>query len=131
MKEFAMRLKENADLKKSLEEAISANAIKAAVILSGVGCLKSCHIRLAGAREWLDKKEDLEIVSLQGTLAENGIHVHISVSDDRGNTFGGHLDTGCVVNTTCELVIAILEEYAFERQEDESTGYRELTVKKL
>ena len=131
MREFAVRLKENEDIKKRLVEILETEKICAAVILSGVGCLKRSSIRLAGAIRNLEKETDLEIVSLNGTLAENGVHVHIAVSDRSGQTWGGHLNEGCIVNTTCELVLGILEEYRFERTEDESTGYRELNIEKL
>lgn len=32
-----------------------------------------------------------EIVSLVGTIAVNGPHIHISLSDGTGTTIGGHL----------------------------------------
>lgn len=43
---------------------------------------------------------------------------------------GGHLKEGCIVRTTCELVICILEETIFERQPDDITGFDELVIKK-
>ena len=59
------------------------------------------------------------------------MHLHISASDQSAQTVGGHLLDGCTVNTTCELVIGILEEYRFFREFDPATGYRELTTKRI
>ena len=42
---------------------------------------------------------------------------------------GGHLEDGCIVNSTCELVILTLDEYEFSKYYDEETGYNELLIK--
>ena len=81
MKELAVRLKKGADLKASIEEICLKNEVGCAVILSGVGCLYEAQIRLAGATEVLEIKEDLEIVSLTGTIAAGKSHIHISLAD--------------------------------------------------
>jgi predicted DNA-binding protein with PD1-like motif len=41
---------------------------------------------------------------------------------------GGHLKTGCIVRTTCELVIGILDDITFKRKTDPETGFDELTL---
>jgi len=126
MKELAFRLRKNADLKQSLEQSVQQQEIDTAVVLSAVGCLSKVKIRLAGAQSYLEKQEDYEIVSLMGTLSKGKAHLHISLSDDKGNCIGGHLDYGCLINTTCEVVLGLLEEYESVRQMDESTGYKEI-----
>ena len=83
MKELAVRLKKGADLKASIEEICLKNEVSCAVILSGVGCLYEAQIRLAGATEVLEFKEDLEIVSLTGTIAAGKSHIHISLADEK------------------------------------------------
>ena len=69
-----------------------------------------------------------EIVSITGTLSEDGVHIHISVSDELGNTIGGHLKDGCIVNTTAEIVLNIFDNINFRREYDEKTGYGELVI---
>ena len=130
MKEFACRLERGADLRLSIERACVENAFGTAVVLSGVGSLSRAHIRLAGAENELDVEEDLEIVSLNGTVANGRAHLHIALSDEIGNVFGGHLQEGTLVNTTCELVLGILEDYSSSREYDEKTGYREINFRK-
>ena len=46
-----------------------------------------------------------------------------------GKTIGGHLSDGCIINTTCELIILELPNYTFTREMDDSTGYKELVIK--
>ena len=75
-------------------------------------------------------EEDFEIVSLTGTVSKGEAHLHISLADEIGNVFGGHLMEGCIVNTTCELVLGILEGYGSKREYDKATGYDEIVFKK-
>ena len=130
MKEHAFRLTKGQDLKLELEKYVKQNKIQAATILSCVGCLYEAVIRNAGGKDCVKLNKKLEIVSMTGTLSENGCHLHISVSDEKLNTFGGHLKDGCLVNTTAEIVLLELEDYSFTREMDEATGYKELVIRK-
>lgn len=123
------RLQKGQDLKREIENIVKENNIKAGIILSSVGCLNHLHIRLAGGKEYLESSADYEIVSLNGTLSLDGLHLHIAVSDINGKCIGGHLCYNCIVNTTCELVVESIDEYLFSREFDDNTGYRELVVK--
>ena len=130
MKEFAIRLKNGDDLKKKIEEICLENHFNTAIVLSGVGSLKKAHIRLAGAKNEIESEEDFEIVSLTGTISNGKAHLHISLSDEISNCIGGHLKEGSLINTTCEIVLGILEEYTSERIYDKDTGYEEINFKK-
>ncbi len=130
IKTHAFRLTNGQDLKYELEKYAEENNIKAGVIASCVGCLSKANIRNAGATKCIEIKKDLEIVSMTGTFSLDGCHLHLSVSDENLNTYGGHLKDGCIVNTTAEIVILELEEYIFTREMDERTGYKELTITK-
>lgn len=129
MKKLVVRLKRGDLLKESILEICEKEKIEAGVILSSVGSLKKAFIRNAGATEIKELNKDLEIISLNGTVSMNRIHLHICVSDENLMTYGGHLEKGSVVNTTCELVILILDEYEFDKIYDEETGYNELLIK--
>ena len=130
MKEHAFRLTKGQDLKKELEKYIKENNIKAGIMASCVGCLYEAVIRNAGGKDCIKLEKNLEIVSSTGTFSSDGCHIHISVSDEELNTYGGHLKEGCLVNTTAEIVILELEEYTFTREMDETTGYKELVIRK-
>lgn len=124
----SFRLTKDMDLKKEIEEYAINNKISG-VVLCSVGCLSKLTIRLADGKNILEKEGKFEIVSITGTLSEDGVHIHISVSDENGNTIGGHLKNGCIINTTAEVVLQIFEDIKFKREYDKKTGYDELIIK--
>lgn len=128
MKTFALRLHPGQDLKEELIAFTKNNNIHAGIILTGVGSLTKATLRLAD--ETITKTFDsrFEIVSLVGTLCQEGVHLHISLSDEQGNTIGGHLKEGCLIYVTAEIVIAELEQVRFSRVFDQQTGFKELVI---
>ena len=128
MKTFALRLKPDQDLKKSLKNFVVNNNIEAGFILTAVGSLQQATIRFANQNESHVLLGKFEIVSLVGTLSVNGIHLHISIADSEGITRGGHLVDGCLIYTTAEIVIGESESLIFSRQVDKQTGYLELEI---
>ncbi len=124
-----IRLKPGEDLKIQLDEYIKANHIKAACMLTCAGSLQQAAIRYAGLPAEEILKEKFEIVSLTGTLAETGSHLHISISDCTGKTIGGHLKEGCIIYTTAEIVIGIMHGVSYLRETDNTYGYKELVIK--
>lgn len=128
MKNFALRLKPNQDLKERLKEFVIRNQIQSGFILTTVGSLKQATIRFADQNDSKVFYEKFEIVSLVGTLSTSGLHLHIVISDKNGKTIGGHLDYGCIIYTTAEIVIGTSTEFIFIRIIDEETGYKELKI---
>ena len=121
------RLTKGMDLKGEIEKYTIDNKVSGTII-SSVGCLTSLVIRLADGESILKKDGNFEIVSVTGTLSPDGVHIHISVSDEFGNTIGGHLKDGCIVNTTAEVCLVLFDNIKFSRTFDESTRYDELVV---
>ena len=121
------RLTKGMDLKKEIDKSAVENHISG-IILCSVGCLSKLVIRLADGESILKKEEPFEIVSITGTLSPDGVHIHISVSDSNGNTIGGHLKDGCIINTTAEVCLQIFDDIQFSRKYDQSTGYNELVI---
>jgi len=68
-----------------------------------------------------------EIVSAEGTVSREGIHVHHAIADTDGTVYGGHLLEGFIVHTTAEIGI-IKSKKIFKRIYDPKTGYKELFV---
>jgi predicted DNA-binding protein with PD1-like motif len=150
----AFRLEPNDSLKESLCEIASIifarlpeKESSSLFMMTAVGSLKDVTLRLANAskksmdgneskksngndiKQWLDQR--FEIVSLVGTFSRDGsCHLHLSISDAEGNSFGGHLIAG-IVFTTCEVVIGSIDGVNFQREEDERTGYKELIPKQI
>lgn len=132
MKLYIKRLKPGTDLKKELQTLVDSQRIMAGFLVSCVGSLSRVVLRMAGAEPGNEKiksiDEKLEIVAVEGTLSQDGIHVHLSVSDRNGNVFGGHLKEGCLVDTTVELAVGESETHIFHRRLDEKTGFKELEI---
>ena len=120
---------------KAAFSAMETSGTSSAFILTAVGSLDRVKLRMANAsntdgdfvnevKQW---KERLEVVSLVGTFSREGKHLHMSVSDGRGNVVGGHVISGRIF-TTLELVIGVIPNVDFSRVQDPATGYKELVV---
>jgi uncharacterized protein len=129
MKVYALRLKPNQDLRVELEKFTKENKIGAGFIITAVGSLKETKIRLADKNDSTAFEGKMEIVSLVGTLAPDGVYLHISLSDSNGKTIGGHLTEGCKIYTTGEIVIGATDEIVFTRETDAETTYKELKIR--
>ena len=121
-----IRLKRGEDLLDSIKQLCKEKDIKAGVVLSGVGCISSGRVRDASGVRIREIAEHCEIVSLNGTVSAVRCHIHIALSKEDLTTIGGHLCSGCIVNTTCELVIGELPGVAYDEEADAETGYDEL-----
>lgn len=122
------RLRRGQDLYEEIEKYAKEHHIAAGVVVSAVGCVYRWELRAAKAVHIYSETEHVEIVSLMGTVSENGCHLHASFAKEDLSLIGGHLRPGCLVNTTAEIVLLELEGFSFTRQEDEETGYKELVI---
>ena len=125
-----VRLHRGEDLLESIRQVCREKHIQAGVILSGVGCLLRGRVRDASGVSIREIADHCEIVSLNGTVSDQPCHIHIALSFEDLNTVGGHLSTGCIINTTCELVIGELPGIYYGVEEDPETGYDELVFQK-
>lgn len=126
MKCHCLRLRRGMDLMDSIKALCAERSIAAGVVLSAVGCISRGRIRDASGVTIREITEHCEIVSLNGTVSEKRCHLHIALSKEDLSTIGGHLCQGCIINTTCELVIAEIPGTVIEKEFDEETGYSEL-----
>lgn len=122
------RLTPHQDLKRGVMEYAKTNSISAGIVLTCVGSLEEFHIRFANEKVGEMQRGFFEIVSLTRTFSASSSHLHISVSDSKGNTIGGHLLDGNHVYTTAEVAIGVLPALVFERQLDPTYGFNELVV---
>jgi predicted DNA-binding protein with PD1-like motif len=109
--------------------AVRGRGCGAAFVLTGIGSLSEAHLRFAGAETPQRLTGALEILSLSGTIASNGPHLHMALADAAGAVLGGHVAPGCIVRTTAEVLLALLSDWEFARQPDAATGYDELVVR--
>ena len=123
----AIRLTPGQDLMKQLR--IWASDHDAASVLSVVGSLNHANLRFANQPQPTRIDGPLEILSLSGTLSKHGVHLHLSVADGQGKMTGGHLKLGSEVFTTAEIVLGVYPDLVFDRELDETYGYKELVVR--
>ena len=126
MKCHCIRLRRGDDLMLSIKEICKEKHIAAGVVLSAVGCISEGRIRDASGVTIREIRDHCEIVSLDGTVSEARCHLHIALSKEDLTTIGGHLCPGCIINTTCELVIGQLPGIRYGVEQDDETGYDEL-----
>ena len=124
-----LRLHRGDDLMLSIRKVCQEKNIKAGVVLSAVGCISEGRVRDASGVNIRRITEDCEIVSLNGTVSAQRCHLHIALSKEDLSTIGGHLCPGCIINTTCELVIAQIPGVCYGVEEDAQTGYDEIVFK--
>ena len=122
----SIRLRRGDDLMLSIKALCKEKRIAAGVVLSAVGCISRGRVRDASGVTIREITDHCEIVSLNGTVSETRCHLHIALSKEDLSTIGGHLCAGCIINTTCELVIAELPGVRIDVEQDPETGYDEL-----
>jgi uncharacterized protein len=128
MRNYTFRLKPGQDLFDSIALLVREQNIEAGCVLSGVGSLTHVSLRFANQEIHAEFDGHFEIVSITGTVSVHGSHLHISVSDGDGKTMGGHLESGCKIYTTAEIVIAAFDEVIYKREFAADSGYEELVV---
>ena len=75
--------------------------------------------------QFFDLQRRLEITKLTGNVSVRDgspmVHAHVTLADDEGKCFGGHLAQGTVI-FACELIVQAFKGPLFERGYDEDTG---------
>ena len=75
--------------------------------------------------QYTDLDFPLEIANLVGNISlkdgSNFVHAHVTLVDETGKTYGGHLGQGTVV-FACEFVLEVFDGPLFNRCYDEETG---------
>mgnify|MGYP002395759136 CR=1 FL=1 len=125
---LARRFHPGDDLRRSLQLWMKEEAIAAGWIMSGIGSLQQAALRFAHQPEPTVLKGYFEILSLSGTVSQDGLHLHGAIANEQGEVLGGHICKGCLVYTTAELVIGVTDQLRFTRQPDPQTGFLELQI---
>lgn len=127
-KTLALRLHPGTDVRHYLEDFAIEQKIGAGVILGAVGSLSKTCLRFANNRAHTELSGKQEVLTLSGMLSDEGVHLHMSVADSKGECKGGHVAYGCIVYTTLEIAIAHLRDVRFQRVLDKNTGFKELKI---
>jgi len=120
------RLYEDEDLLESITEQAKKSRIKTGYFIL-IGTLKRAKLGFyrEGRYQPIEMAGPLEITSCVGNVSikkgEPFTHAHISVSNDKGEVFGGHALLGCTVAATGELVLVETAGVNLQRKFDKKT----------
>jgi len=106
-----LQLAPGSDLRRSLEEFAVARAASG-FVLGVVGDLSRAAFQCPGQPNPSVIEGDLEIITLNGTLAPEGVHLHLSLSDGACQVWGGHLEHGTLVRKGAQLLVGVFAESA-------------------
>ena len=109
MRTLSLKLGPGSDLRRSLEQlAIEQGA--PGFVLGVVGNLSRAAFQCAGRSGPTILEGDLEIITLQGTVAPGGVHLHLSLSDSDCQVWGGPLEPGTLVLKGADLLVGFLPD---------------------
>jgi predicted DNA-binding protein with PD1-like motif/glutaredoxin len=109
MHPLPLHLGPGSDLRASLEQvAIETGA--SGFVLGVVGDLSQAAFQCPGLEEPTVLQGHLEIITLQGTVAPQGVHLHLSLSDGDCQVWGGHLEHGSLVLRGADLLVGFLPQ---------------------
>ncbi|XP_076053888.1 bifunctional protein GlmU-like isoform X2 [Oratosquilla oratoria] len=97
-----------AKAKSFLEDYVKKNTPSGVFVLSCCGSVKSVTLRYASDPDGTTNTIEtlykyFEVLSMTGTLSQEGTHLHITLADNTGRTVGGHLVGNLMVQTTMEI----------------------------
>ena len=101
-----LRLAPGSDLRRTLEEFVRERDA-GGFVLGVVGDLSSAAFQCPGQPQPTLIEGDLEIITLNGTLSPEGVHLHLSLSDGACQVWGGHLEPGTVVRKGAEVLVGL------------------------
>lgn len=122
------RLETSDDLLDALDKVCSKHAIDNGT-LQGLGALKSANLAFYNQQTHVYEAyafdQPMELLNLTGNISSKDgkrfLHLHVTLSDQQGRAFGGHVNPGCIV-FACEFSIQKLGGKPWERKPHAETG---------
>ena len=102
---------------KSLKYISQSLGFNTASIVCGIGSFSSVVYQYGGVDFKL--KQNLEILSISGTIVDGMPHIHVTMIDFDGNVTGGHLYEGTIY-TIGEITLQKTNLNLFRKQRDGS-----------
>ena len=108
MRTVRLHLEPGSDLRQTLQQLAVAERASG-FVLGVVGNLSQAAFQCPGQSQPTVLNGELEIITLNGTLAPEGVHLHLSVSDGACQVWGGHLEPGSRVLGGADLLVGLLD----------------------
>ena len=109
MKPLRLKLGTGSDIKLSLENLCEKSNING-FILGVVGDLSAAVFQCPNKQDKTFLGGKLEIITLNGSLSPDFVHLHLSISDTNCQVWGGHLEKGSIVSKGVDILIAVLSD---------------------
>lgn len=128
-----LRLHEGEDLFPALEAFATRETVRAGVVVSGIGMLRSATVGYWNGQEyeWKETAEPMELVALHGSIAvvdgAPSVHLHVGLAGRDHRLVGGHLKRA-TVGVLGELYVETFPDRTFGRPMNESVGLRGLDL---
>lgn len=126
---LVLRFKNQADLLAGLERMVKEHKVRNAVILSGIGSVKSYHYHTVSngtfpSKNVFVKNPDgpADITNMNGYVIDGRVHAHITLADP-DKAFGGHLEAGTSVFTFAVVTMGVFKDGMDLKQADDK-NYR-------
>ena len=119
---YRVRLDRGDLLLESVLDLIQKYNIQDGAVLTAAGTLQECtfhavkSIATKAEEQFITKKGPIEILGLNGIIAAGEPHLHLTLGNPSGSTFGGHIEKGCKVLYRAELTIAKFSGTALARK---------------
>lgn len=122
-----LRFKYDTDLLAGLESMVRQEKIRNAVILAGIGSVRSYHFHAVSNREFPSKDlfvtnptGSADLVTMNGYVIDGRVHAHVTFADG-DKAFGGHLEPGTRVFTFAIVTLGVVDDAAnFARLDDKT-----------
>ncbi len=108
MRSLPLKLSAGSDLRKSLQE-MAQEQNRSGFVLGVVGNLSRAKFQCPGQSGPTVLEGNLEIITLNGTVSPNSVHLHLSLSDSACQVWGGHLEPGTIVLKGADLLVGFLD----------------------
>jgi predicted DNA-binding protein with PD1-like motif len=109
-----LRFKSDSDLLDSFEKLVKQEKIRNAVILAGLGSVRSYHVHQISNRTFptknvyeKDPTAPADLIGMNGYVMGGRIHAHMTLANP-DKAFGGHLEPGTNVFTYAIVTLGVL-----------------------
>jgi predicted DNA-binding protein with PD1-like motif len=113
---LVLRFKNQADLLAGLERMVKEQKVRNAVILSGIGSVKSYHYHTVSNGTFPSKNifvrnpaGPADITGMNGYVIDGRVHAHLTLADP-DKAFGGHLEPGTSVFTFAIVTLGVFKD---------------------
>jgi predicted DNA-binding protein with PD1-like motif len=123
-----VRLKNKTDMLDGLQQAVTREHIRNAVILSGFGSVTSYQTHVVGnttlpAKNVFTKENGpYDLTTVGGFIMNGRVHAHITLASTQKMT-GGHLEPGTTVFTFVTVSLAVVKDSLDLNRLDDSTWH--------